>query len=125
MSDSANPGSGAAWRDRTAFRESFLVRVSAGGSSTLRQFGRYMFDTLVETGLEEPRPPRTRAEVHAVAEDLRFSAQALLGLGTVRDRPELSVEEAALATKAESWGREVLEIVRVIESAVAEPGSAP
>lgn len=124
MSDTANPGSPSGWRDRTAFRESFLVCVSPGSAGTLRQFGRYMFDTLVESGLEDLRSPRIRSEVNAVAEDLRFSAQVLLGLRSADDRFELRSEEAALAIKAESWGREILELVRVIESAVAEPGSA-
>lgn len=104
-----------------AFREVFLVQVPSTGAATLRQFGRYIYDTIAESRLQEAREPPVHAELRAVAEDLRFSARGLAHLG--RDRKgSLTAEEAALSKKAESWAREILELVRAIEGASSGTG---
>ncbi len=105
-----------------AFREIFLLHVPAAGAATFRQFGRYMFDTLAEGGPREALEPRVGARVRALAEDLRFSAQALARLGGARAEGGRPPEEAALAKKAESWAREVLDLVRAMEAASAGAG---
>lgn len=123
MSAPPPPVASPSWKDRMAFREVFLVDLPTPGAATLRQFGRYMYETLVASDLVQAPDRRLPAPVEplvrAVAEDLRFSAQVLAGLGEVPEEAGLSAEESALARKAESWSREVLELVRAMEGAVA------
>jgi hypothetical protein len=122
MSARRELGSPPSRKDRTAFREVFLLYAPPAGAGALRQFGRYMYDTLVESAVQEAPEPRVQPTVLALAEDLRFSAQVLAGLGGGRETPGLNAEERALAMKAESWAREVLELVRAIEGAAAATG---
>ena len=126
MSPPREPVLQSSWKDRMAFREVFLVNAPRGGAATLRQFGRYMYESLVASGLvdvaQSGAPAPVPVQVRAVAEDLRFSAQVLSGLGSESGEAELNPEESALATKAESWAREVLELVRAMEGAVAAGG---
>lgn len=125
MTDTIDSLPPTAWKDRMAFREVFLVHAPPAGSRVLRQFGRYIYDTLMESASEEGALPGVGSQVRALAEDLRFSAQGLARLATVRRSPGLAPEELALAMKAESWAREVLELVRAIEGAAAGGGGAP
>lgn len=111
-------------KDRMAFREVFLVHASGGGA-TLRRFGRYMYETLLEGGLQEAPTPSVRAQLRAVAEDLRFSGQVLAGLAAEAKGTGHTTEEKALAIKAESWSREVSELVRAMEGAAGAGGGPP
>lgn len=109
------------WKERTAFREIFLVHASAGGAP-LRRFGRYMYETILQSGLPGAPAPPVHARFLAVAEDLRFSGQVLADLAAEADEDGVTAEESALAMKASSWAREVSELVRAIEGAAGAGG---
>jgi hypothetical protein len=106
-----------------AFREVFLVHAPGTGTA-LRHLGRYMYETLVGSDIQEAPGPRAHARVLAVAEDLRFSGQVLAGLAQEAEADGLTAEETALAMKASSWAREVSELVRAIEGAAGRTGGS-
>jgi hypothetical protein len=104
-----------------AFREVFVLHAPGGGA-TLRHLGRYMYETLIESGSREVLEPPVRARVRAAADDMRFSAQVLAELAAEAKDAGLPPEEAALAMKADSWAREILGLVRSIEGAAGSAG---
>lgn len=106
-----------------AFREVFLLHAPGGGAP-LRRFGRYMYETLVESGVQGVVAQSVQARVLAAAEDLRFSGQVLAELSLETKEAGFTPEERALAMKASSWAREVSELVRSIEGAAARPGGS-
>lgn len=116
------PLSGGPSDDRFAFREIFLVHTSPAGVASLRQAGRYMFTTVLESRLDSQPGPRIADQVRALAEDLRYSARELARLESESAGGGLTVEETALAMKAGSWAREVSELVRALEAAVGGSG---
>ncbi|HSL82745.1 MAG TPA: hypothetical protein VLF66_08205, partial [Thermoanaerobaculia bacterium] len=78
---SPRPAPPAAWEDRPAFREVFLVHFPPEAADALRQAGRHLYDAVLEVDLYELDEPWVRARVRALAEDLRFSGQVLATLG--------------------------------------------
>ncbi|HEX6199610.1 MAG TPA: hypothetical protein VF150_05040 [Thermoanaerobaculia bacterium] len=115
------PPTPAAWEDRPAFREVFLVHFPPEAADALRQAGRYLYDAVLEVDLFELDEPWVRARVRALAEDLRFSGQVLATLGAARAEAGLTAEELALAMKAEAWAAEVERFADSLESAVGPP----
>jgi hypothetical protein len=111
----------AAWEDRPAFREVFLVHFPPEAADALRQAGRYLYDAVLEVDLYELDEPWVRARVRALAHDLRFSGQVLATLGAARVEAGLTTEEMALAMKAEAWAAEVERFADSLESAVGPP----
>lgn len=116
------PAPPAAWEDRPAFREVFLVHFPPEAAEALRQAGRHLYDAVLEVDLYELDEPWVRARVRALAEDLRFSGRVLATLGAVRVEAGLTAEELALAMKAEAWAAEVERFADSLESAA---GPAP
>ncbi|HSL83427.1 MAG TPA: hypothetical protein VLF66_11670, partial [Thermoanaerobaculia bacterium] len=88
----------------------------------LRLFGRYMYETLLDSALRESPPPALSARLRAVAEDLRFSAKVLAALGAARREADLTPEDVSLSLKAGSWAREVLELARAMDGAAGGAG---
>ncbi len=111
--------------DNTSFREAFLVHAPSAAAKTLREFGRYMYETLLESGFRQTPAAPARAQVRAVAEDLRFSGQVLAGVAAEAEGGGLTSEETPLAMKAGSWAREVTELVRALEGAVGSARGTP
>lgn len=113
----------AAWEDRPAFREVFLVHFPPEAADALRQAGRHLYDAVLEVDLYELDEPWVRARVRALAHDLRFSGEVLATLGAARVEAGLTAEEMALAMKAEAWAAEVERFADSLESAVGPPPS--
>lgn len=115
------PAPPAAWEDRPAFREVFLVHFPPEAAHALRQAGRHLYDAVLEVDLYELDEPWVRARVRALAHDLRFSGEVLATLGAARVEAGLTAEERALALKAEVWAAEVERFAHSLESAVGPP----
>lgn len=69
--------------------------------------------------------PRVAAQILALAQDLRVSAEALARLEAERTAAGLAPEEAALALKTRSWAREVADLAQAMEAAAGGPGGSP
>jgi hypothetical protein len=109
-----------AWEEQPAFREIFLVHFPPLAAESLREAGRHLYDAVLEHELREPNEAWVRARVRALAADLRFCAQVLATLADARVEAGLTVEEMALAMKAEAWAGEVERFAEVLEAAVGE-----
>lgn len=107
-----------AWEDRPAFRELFLLHAPALAAEALRETGRHLYDALLECGFPGPAEPWVRARVRALAEDLRFTGQALVSLGDTPVYAGLTTEELGLAVKADAWGAEVTALVQAMDRAL-------
>lgn len=118
--DEARPAH--AWEEGPALREFFLLHTPAFAATALRELGRHMYDSLLEGELPETDEPWVRSRARALARDLRFRAQVLASLGEARVEAGLTPEELALPLKAESWARELSELVRTIEGSLGETG---
>jgi len=111
--------------DHSVFRETFLLHLPPEGAAGLRAVGRAMVEAVLALDFREGPQPGVAARVRALAEDLRVSAQVLAWLESDRVAGGLTPEELALAMKAESWAREVAELVQAMEAATGGPGGEP
>lgn len=122
MTQTQDPARRPSWEDRPAFRELFLLSVPPVVAEALQEFGRHMYDAFLESDLPRRDEPWVRSRVRALARDLRFAAQVLASLGEARVEAGLTPEEMALSVEAESWARELSELVEAIEGSLANSG---
>jgi hypothetical protein len=110
------------WEMLCVFRETFLVWLTPpGAADAFRFIGNLFFDLMLNaedwpTWTESP----VRAELRAVAADLRFLQGFLTTIGTPERASELSVEDARLSRFAACQAAEVTGIAQRIEEKLAQ-----
>lgn len=119
MSDQRN--STPSWEDAPAFREHFLVHYPADAAEAFRRVGEHLYNAALDVGLDEVEGSRwLRAQVAALALDLRHVARVLRDLGMGPEKSNLSPGDDAVGRRCRSWAGEVLAVVTSIEAAVED-----
>src|SRR6185295_9968021 len=110
------------WEMLCVFRETFLVWLTPpGAADAFRFIGNLFFDLMLNaedwpTWTESP----VRAELRAVAADLRFLQGFLTTIGTQERASELSVEDARLSRFAARQATEVAGIAHRLDEELAQ-----
>ncbi|HSS50583.1 MAG TPA: hypothetical protein VLX28_16725 [Thermoanaerobaculia bacterium] len=106
------------WEDQPAFRNVFLLHFTKPEDrAALEHVGSMLYEMALEMSDKWPdwRENPTRAELRAVAVDLRHSAAFLASVGKEREFSSLESLEETLATMAGEWALMVARIARAIE----------
>lgn len=105
------------WEDHAAFRSSFLLHFTENGHrAALEAIGQMLYDLALEAkGWPAWEESATRAELRAVAEDLRHAQGFLWSVGEEQQNVSLDSEDVRLAIMAVEWSRMVGRIAHVIE----------
>ncbi len=109
------------WEDHPVFRFTFLLWFTREGDrDALEALGRLLYDMTLEVCGTWPRMPEstTRAEMRAVAKDLRHAQAFLLSIHQEQEASSLGVEDDRLAVMAGTWSSMVGRIASGIEGAV-------
>ena len=113
-----NPA-GFPWEQHHAFRFAFLMNFTQPRDrEAFEHFGNLLYDMALECSDKWPDWPEspTRAELRAVALDLRHAAAFLASIGEERNHSSLSQEDDLLCYMATTWGYTAANIARGIES---------
>ena len=113
-----NPGT-FPWEEHHAFRFSFLMNFTQEGDrEAFEHLGNLLYNMALECSDKWPDLPEspTRAELRAVAMDLRHAAAFLVAIGDERNKSSLSQEDVLLCYMATTWGYTAASIARGIES---------
>lgn len=105
------------WEDHAAFRSSFLLHFTAEGHrAALKAVGQMLYDMALEAkGWPDWEESPTRAELRAIAADLRHAQGFLHSIGEEQHTVSLDSEDVRLALMAAEWSRMVGRIAHVIE----------
>ena len=109
------------WENHPVFRFSFLLWFTREGDrDALEAVGRLLYDMTLEVcGTWPPLPESTtRAEMRAIAKDLRHAQAFLLSISQEQEASSLGVEDERLAIMAGTWSSMVGRIASGIEGAV-------
>lgn len=120
---STSPPDPHAWEDREGFRESLLLHFTRpGDADAMRAFGALLYDAALECAPSWPDWPESaaRAEMRAVAADLRHASGILASIGQERRVSSLSPSDARLSKHASDLARVVVKIANSIESKLAK-----
>jgi len=111
--------SGYPWEQHFAFRHVFLLHFTQPGDrEAFEHLGNLWYNMVLECSNKWPDWPEspTRAELRAVAMDLRHAAGFLASIGEERKHSSLPDEDERLCYMATTWAQFTLQIVRGIES---------
>jgi hypothetical protein len=112
------------WEDHPAFRFTFLMHFTQNGDRlVLEHIGAMLYDLALEAGGRWPvwRESTTRAELRAVAADLRHAEGFLLAVAKERETASLGVEDERLSFQAAHYANECNRIAFGLESIVGPP----
>lgn len=106
------------WEDHAAFRSTFLLYFTENGHrAALEAIGEMLYDMALEAkGWPAWEESATRAELRAVAADLRHAQGFLWSVGEEQKNVSLDSEDVRLAIMAAEWSRMVGRIAKVIEN---------
>jgi hypothetical protein len=107
------------WESHVAFRHVFLLYFTQPGDrEALEHLGNLAYNMALENLDKWPDWPEspTRAELRAVAMDLRNAAGFLAGIGEERRHSSLSDEDERLCVMASTWAQFTVQIAHGIES---------
>ena len=104
------------WVESDSIRETTLhLFDKRGDRNALRRVGRLLYDLAVETGQLGRGPSLTRAELRAVAADLRYTGGYCAMVGRSADESALDPPDDALARFAGRLARKVGALAEAIE----------
>lgn len=109
------------WEDHPVFRFTFLLWFTREGDrEALEAVGRLLYDMTLEVCGTWPQMPEstTRAEMRAVAKDLRHAQAFLLSIAREKDTASLGVEDERLSLMAEGWADHVGRAANGLEGCV-------
>jgi hypothetical protein len=115
-SDESIPQSLPPWVESDSIRETTLhLFDKRRDRNALRRVGRLLYDLAVETGQLGRGPSITRAELRAVAADLRYTGGYCAMVGRSAEESALDPADDKLARFAGRLARQVGALVEVIE----------
>jgi hypothetical protein len=109
------------WEEHPAFRETFLLWFTRPEDrAMLEALGRYLYEMALEVSGDWPPlvESTTRAELRAVAKDLRHAQAFLLSVYGELEASSLQGEDERLAIEAGSWAEMVGRIATGMESCI-------
>jgi hypothetical protein len=115
-SDESIPQSPLPWVESDSIRETTVhLFRHRRDRKALRRLGKILYDLAVETGQLGRGPSITRAELRAVAADLRYTGGYCAMVGRSADESALDPPDDALARFAGRLARKVGKLVEAIE----------
>ena len=115
------------WEDHPAFRFTFLMHFTKNADRlALEHIGAMLYDFALEAGAEWPawNESTTRAELRAVAADIRHAQAFLLAVAKERETVSLGVEDERLSFQATYYANQCSSIAFGLESIVGPPWGA-
>lgn len=105
------------WNEEESFRETTLICIDdPGDREAFRQVGRVLYELAVETTRETAgESSSTRAELRAIAADLRYTSGYCAMVGRSVEERSLDGEDAVLARLAGRLARRVGALAASIE----------
>ena len=113
--------------DHPAFRFTFLMHFTKNADRlALEHIGAMLYDLALEASGEWPawRESTTRAELRAVAADIRHAEAFLLAVAKERETVSLGVEDERLSFQAAHYAERCSSIAFGLESIVGPPWGA-
>ena len=108
------------WNEADSFRETTLQHFDPEDRDALRHVGRLLYDLALEVTRENgSEPSMTRAELAAVAADLRYTSGYLAMVGREAEESTLQPDDDALSHFAGKLAGQVGSLAAAIERTLA------